>query len=282
MATISAYPNGSTAHMPRLSPLTHERAKRSTVQGWSQAAVRRHTRFLYSVNTDNLTGYGYAPTLTLRECPASAEDFQRLRDAFLKRLRRMGAVRVHWVAEWQRRRVPHLHMAVYFDQELSKLDQARMLQHWTDVAEPYGASWGAQHLAAIDGPAGWLQYLSKHAARGVAHYQRQGMPPGWEKSGRLWGHTGDWPVEEAMRFDVPREAWFRYRRLVRAWRLADARAEVDPVTRARRIRSARRMLRCTDRKLSEVRGISEWVGQDQLMQFLALLAADGCRVVQVD
>ena len=155
-----------------------------------------------------------------------------------------------------------------------------MLRHWVELAGD-GTTQAGQHVAAIDGATGWLQYLSKHAARGAAHYQRQGKPAGWETTGRLWGHTGPWPVQDVQTFHVPQEAFYRYRRLVRQWRIADARLEADELTRRRRIRSARRMLACGDRKLSEVRGISEWIPQDQLVRYLALMADDGSAVNQV-
>lgn len=259
----------------------HERAKRSTVQGWTRETVRRHTKFLYSVETGALNGYGYAPTLTMRDCPDDAQRFHALRRSWIKRVERMGAFRVHWVIEWQRRGVPHMHCAVYFDRELSFLEQSMILSHWVDLASDHGTTYAAQHIAPIDGPGGWLQYLSKHAARGAAHYQRQGKPSGWETTGRLWGHVGPWPVEDALTFDVPREGFFQFRRLVRQWRIADARMEQDADTRRRRIRSARRMLASNDRKLSEVRGISEWIPQEQLIQFLGVLAAQGFPVRQV-
>jgi hypothetical protein len=281
MSAISAYQNGCTAYTPNGGVSMHERAKRSTVQGWTKESVRRHTKFLYSVDTEGLSGFGYAPTLTMRDCPADSRAFHSLRTNWIRRIERMGSTRIHWVIEWQRRGVPHMHAAVYFDRELSAVERFSLLTHWTELAADYGASYGAQHVAAIDGPAGWLQYLSKHAARGAAHYQRQGKPAGWESTGRLWGHTGPWPVEEALTFDVPREAFFQFRRLVRQWRIADARAEEDIDTRRRRIRSARRMLASGDRTMSEVRGISEWISQDQLVQFLAVLAAQGFPVRQV-
>lgn len=269
--------------MPNGGVSLHERAKRGTVQGWTRESVRRHTKWLYSINIEHLNGHGYALTATLRDCPESSDAFHRLRRNFFDRAaRRMPAfVRLHWVIEWQRRGVPHMHMALYFDRELTAAEKFRLVHHWVSLCEPYGATHSAQYLLPISGPSGWLQYLSKHAARGAAHYQRSGKPSGWEKTGRLWGHEGLWPVEEPMRFDVPRSAYFRYRRLVRAWRLADARAEKDPDTRRRRIVSARGMLRCGDQSLSEVRGISEWIDQDTLLQFLALLSEDGHQVQQI-
>ena len=94
---------------------------------------------------------------------------------------------------------------------------------------------------------GWLQYLSKHAARGAAHYQRaQGsIPSGWEgMTGRMWGHLGDFPTHEPLGLELDDCGWFRFRRIVRGWRCAQARSErkVSPG----RIKSARRMLCCSD------------------------------------
>ena len=282
MPIISAYPNGGTAYIPNGGVSMHERAKRTTIQGWSSGAVRRHTKWLYSIPVEELKGFGYAVTLTLRDCPATAAEFHKLRRAYLMRVDRMGAIRTHWVIEWQRRGVPHIHTAIYFDRELTPVEQFTLKHHWVALCEPYGAELAAQYLLPITGAAGWLQYLSKHAARGAAHYQRSGKPAGWESTGRLWGHTGTWPELSPMRFDLPREAYFRYRRLVRSWRYANARMEKDPVTRRRRMLSARHMLRANDRSLSEVRGLSEWVDSEQNLAFLSLLAGEGFPVRQVD
>lgn len=260
----------------------HERAKRATIQGWSTGAVRRHTKWLYGIPHEELSGYGYAVTLTMRDCPETSKEFHRLRDLYIKRVVRMGAIRTHWVVEWQRRGVPHMHTAIYFDRELTVEEQFALKQHWVELCEPYGALMVSQYLLPITGPAGWLKYLSKHAARGAAHYQRQGKPSGWETTGRLWGHTGVWPEREPMRFDISREDYFRLRRLVRAWRYADARMEKDPVVRRRRMISARGMLRCSDRTLSEVRGVSEWVEESWNLAILALFAEQGATVRQVD
>lgn len=260
----------------------HERAKRAAVKGWSVGAVRRHTKWLYSVPVDEITGYGYAVTLTMRDCPETAADFHKLRRAYLMRVERMGCIRWHWVIEWQRRGVPHMHTAIYFDRELTAVEELALKMHWVALCEPYGVKLAAQYLLPITGPAGWLQYLSKHAARGAAHYQRAGKPEGWESTGRLWGHTDSWPTTAPMTFSLPRDGYFRYRRLVKAWRIADARREKDPLTRRRRMMAAKRMLRGPERSVSEVRGLSEWVGMDLNLAFLALLAQEGHHVVQVD
>lgn len=281
MPATKDYQHGSTIYMPGGGTGMHERAKRTHINGWSKSAVRRHTQWLWSINTEKLDGYGYATTLTMRDCPPSSEVFHTLRTSYLKRMARMGAIRTHWVVEWQRRKVPHLHMAIYFDRELTGLERFQLVDHWVQLVGPYGVSRDAQEANPIESANAWNQYVSKHAARGADHYQRQGKPAGWEKTGRLWGHTGTWPEEEPFTFDVPDEAYFRYRRLVRSWRVADSRMEKDPLTRARRIRSARRMLRCTDRKLSTVRGCSEWMPQAVTLKLLDLLADQGAHIRQI-
>lgn len=280
MPTASVYPAGGTTYMPGGGTSTHKRAPRTEIQGWAPSSVRRQRNFLYSVDVAQMSGHGYALTLTMRDTPPDAETLATVIRALMKRFQRAGVIRLHWVIEWQRRGTPHLHMAVYTSQELPRRGW-ELVEHWLVLTEPYGASWASQDCKPIDSAGGWLQYLAKHAARSVKHYQRQGMPPGWEKTGRLWGHRGEWPTSEPMRFDIDREGWFRLRRLIRSWRIADARSERDAKTRARRISQARRMLAAGDRKVAEVRGTSEWVPEDVYLRFLGLLADQGHRVVQV-
>ena len=325
MPVISAYPNGSTAGTPP-GKNDHERAKRGLVRGWSQAAVRRHTKWLYSIDGDQLasSSRGWALTLTMRDCPPDSETFTRLRGAWLKRMERHGVDLSHWVVEWQARRVPHMHCAIYesipvlhaLDDDgaavaapqgigagpapegsdaaaepkevpdgaglrpgMEGLDLGTVaLLEWIDVAGPYGATWSGQDVKPIEGAMGWLKYLSKHAARGVRHYQRQGMPPGWEKTGRLWGKGGAWPEIAPVRLQMSQPAFHRYRRLVRSWRVADARASGDP----RRISAARRMLASSDPKLSAVRGVSEWTAQPIILDLIGLLADEGHLILQED
>ena len=115
----------------------HLRAKRGTVQGWSLGATRRNTQFLMSVEEHRLTGVGYALTLTLRDCPATPGDWHRLRKSWTDRMRRLGMVRLHWVTEWQRRGVPHLHCAIWFDPMNNGIAYA--IRAWVEVASAYGA-----------------------------------------------------------------------------------------------------------------------------------------------
>ena len=257
---------------------SHVRAKRDVIRGWSTHAARRHIRWLYSVNVDRLDGYGIALTLTVRDCPPDGLTFTRLREAFIKRLRGhdAGLVRIHWVTEWQARGVPHLHSAVYFRRPLSVVERASLLSMWCEVASGYGASFGGQHGAVIDGPVGWLKYLAKHAARGVRHYQRQTAPAGWESTGRLWGHGGEWPAEEPLTFSMTDQAFYRYRRLLRAWLIAEARTSGD----ARRIAYARRMLR-GPADTARFRGVSEWIPQETTIRFMDLLVSEGYAIMSV-
>ena len=138
---------------------------------------------------------------------------------------------------------------------------------WLRLAAPYGAASISQDFVPITGATGWLKYLSKHASRGVAHYQRQGKPAGWESTGRLWGKGGDWPVVEPVHGVMDDPTFRRLRRMIRAYTIAQARADLlasAPGSTAhaaarRRLSWARHMLRCNDPGLSAVRGLSGWV-----------------------
>jgi hypothetical protein len=138
---------------------------------------------------------------------------------------------------------------------------------WLRLAAVYRPGEVGQDHREITGPVGWLKYLSKHASRGVAHYQRQGKPAGWESTGRLWGKGGVWPVVEPVHGVMDDPTFRRLRRMIRAYTVAQARADLlasAPGSTAhaaarRRLSWARHMLRCNDPGLSAVRGLSGWV-----------------------
>lgn len=288
MRTMKVYLHGVTMGT-RPSSTPHVRAKRGTVGGWSAGATRRNVAFLRSVEPDSLTNgpdgplIGFAVTLTLRDCPPSSESFHKLRRAYLMRLGRMGLYRCHWVIEWQRRGVPHIHGAFWFPASKGVHDFQRLvdsiIDHWLAVAGPYGVSRRAQHLAIIDDAVGWFQYVAKHAARGVKHYQRssENMPEGWSTTGRMWGKTGEWVTRDAMEFHLSDDVYFRLRRLARSWRIADARASGDSY----RIKTARELLKHPDPEVSKLRGISEWISQDDLLMLLDIARGSTGEVEQV-
>jgi len=280
MPVIKVYQHGLTAGIPPMKN-DHPRAKRGNVIGWTDKATRSNVAFLRSVYLPELHGLGFAVTLTLRDCPASSEDWHKLRRSFIKRMERAGLLRAHWVTEWQRRGVPHLHGAIYFPEPADTSEYIRyhsaIEQHWLAVSDRYGAQRWAQHVKPITDAVGWFQYVAKHAARGVRHYQRssENMPTGWKKTGRVWGYVGDWPTRDAMRIELTQAGYWRFRRIVRAWRTADARLSGDTY----RIRQAKTMLQDTDRARCEVRGVSEWMPQSLTLTVLDHLAASGYSIV---
>lgn len=251
MATLKAYANGVTMGIGNTAPVG---GPRGLVTGWSAASVRRHKRWLYSVQATDLDGIGDGITLTLRETPGTVEEWQHLLRMLLQAVRRLGAVRWHWVVEWQRRGTPHVHMAVYAPSGSPALGGS-VVESWLSLSAVYGSRPVAQRVTSITGPVGWLKYLSKHASRGVAHYQRQGRPAGWSKTGRLWGYGGSWPLVDPLDMVLTTQEMHRVRRMVRGYVIADARKRKD----WRGVGYLRRMLKCPERSLSTVRGISEWV-----------------------
>lgn len=268
MRTLSVYRHGVTmGTAPRLNPTTPE--KRGECKGWSASATRRNVAFLRSIPADTLFGQGEAFTLTLRDCPEDFKTWAAMRDLLLKRLFHAGAIRVHWVTEWQRRGVPHLHGCIWWPEGSDH--RGAVLYHWHKLAEQYGVSPKAQTCKPISDAVGWFQYCAKHAARGVKHYQRDSsnIPEGWQKTGRMWGYRGEWTIDDPTRLIVCDQTFYRLRRLVRCWRIADARASGD----AFRISTARGMLRCHKPTLSNVRGVSEWIPEH--LYLAMLLSAAG-------
>ena len=246
---IKLYPNGLTAGVPpRGGPKS--RGDRKALQGWSAESIRSNQRFLFSVNGGDLTGTAYSVTLTVANCPESADEWKRLRGVFFDRLRRRCLLYGHWLTDPGARWI---------------------VDAWLEAAAQYRPMAQSQHVTPLYDALGWFQYVSKHAARGLAHYQRSPelIPPGWQgRTGRMWGTLGNWPRSEAMALNLSMPAFHAFRRLLRRRRIADARAAGSPS----RIAHARGMLRCNDPKRSSVRGASDWC---DLSESLGLIAAVG-------
>lgn len=267
-----------TSHHKRTPP-----PPRSAINGWSVSASRRNAGFLMSVDPSSLNGFGMALSLTLKECPLSSKVWHSLIDGFLKRLRRMSMIRYHWVTEWQRRGVPHLHAMVYFDRHVSS---HVIMQHWLDVAAEWSASPYSQHVVPIDNAAGWFRYLAKHCARGASHYQRdrKNLPKVWQSTGRLWSKGGQWPTDHNSML-LRTDCFHKLRRLVLGYLRSDARSELrsarrlsNPSNRAVRVSQALRrlsylkgMMRIPERKRSSVRAISEWVPEHLVSEMVFYL-----------
>ena len=299
MPVVTVYRHGATAG---IGPVGNRKPpKRDEVKGWSSGSVRRNLAFLRSVDERGLTGEGWALTLTVRDCPPTHADWHRAVELYLLQVKRLlGTIRSHWVTEWQRRGVPHLHGAIWFPAGTSERYAIvnMLVQLWIGYAAAFGVGEKGQMVKPIDGVLGWFQYVSKHAARGLKHYQRasESIPQGWTKTGRMWSKAGDWPIKEPVKLTLDNRGYHVLRRWARSWRKADARASLAKVEwmilegltaslpahavrdARRRIPSARTMLRCPDLKLSGVRGISEWIGENLLLRMVERLALDGYRV----
>lgn len=292
MPVMKVYPNGVTmGRAPGKND--HERGKRGEVKGWSASAARRNLAFLRSVEDDKLDGYGYTVTFTVRDCPDTADHWKRLREALFKRFERMGMIRGHWVTEWQRRGVPHLHGIFYFG---SPGMDAAIVNAWLGLAAEYGVSAKGQHVREVTDIVGWFKYLSKHASRGYQHYQRaaDGIPEGWRNTGRVWGYVGEWPIADVKRYQVDEMAFFRLRRIAQRLEIANVRqkqpvlvydadghlvpglsnkffAAKDP----RAISRARRRYKHNDREFSRLRGISEWLPKEVMERLIIWMLGEG-------
>ena len=196
---------------------------RGTCSGWSLGASRRNADFLGSIIPSDLHGWGVAASLTLRDCPATAEQFALARNAFIERLKRMDLLRFHWVTEWQMRSrvtggpAPHLHGIFYFPHRAEKMKDW-VIEHWLEASSEFGSEPQSQHTSPVPSLAGWLNYLSKHGSRSVGNMQRLSgvMPDEWVTGGRLWGKGGNWPVR-SQGVEVDDRVMYAYRRLLRKY-----------------------------------------------------------------
>ena len=158
MPVLTEYRHGMTMGIPP-GRNDHMRAKREEVNGWSDSSTRRNTRFLYSVDERKLTGHGFALSLTVRDCPEQAGHWQKKRKAFFMRLSRMGMIRGHWLTEWQRRGVPHLHAAIWLPDHAEGPPQywcVEIKRAWMETAEQFFPGFHSQHVVPICDSIGWF------------------------------------------------------------------------------------------------------------------------------
>ena len=216
--------------------------------------------FLQSVDPEGLPPAGIALTLTMGGWPDSSDDFHAARKEFLRRARRLGVPLHHWVVESTTLGRPHLHLALYG--ECASAETRWMLVcQWLLICDSRGwpAGAAAQTAEPITSVIGWLQYVSKHGARGVTHYQRSTPPSGWEKTGRLWGKSGNWPCPEPLQYDLTEAEYHRFRRLAIGLARSRLRAAGLSSTKVRRVGS---QLRSPDEYASRVAGIGYWLDRD--------------------
>ncbi len=289
MAKVTLSPHGLKAAVP--GPGNPNPPKRGVITGWSIAAARRNRDWLQSIDMAAVDGVGFFYTLTVRDLPSSAEEWARLVNSWLKWIVRHGATRYHWVIEFQRRGVPHLHAVAYWPTEHVRSDAPgfwdpwNATDHWLKLTAHLGARSDGQQARQCDQRVELLAYMAKHSARTADHYQRQAhaLPKGWQSVGRLWGKGGDWPTRTDT-FETNERAWFVLRRLVRSWRVAEARkrlARVAPSDDAGRVAArrayvhARSCLRCTDGKAhSRVKPLGLWVPERVSRQILGAVLED--------
>lgn len=243
----------SGVSMSPVSYSNHKRERRGEVKGWTVGASRRNAQWLQSVAVDELdVTNSFAVTLTLpADTGITAKQFGAARTSYVKVLRRAGLERLHWVVEWTRRKTPHIHMFVTMKKEL---DSVALVLPWLRLTSEYGTRIGSQSVERVWNALGWLKYAAKHSARGVGHYQRQGAPDGWEKTGRLWGKSGQWPMSDSIVApDLPREVYYQLRRDLLALSVSQAR----PQSRGRMRRTYKHV-----RRVSSVKAFTDWHNMD--------------------
>ena len=246
-----------------------EIAKRGKAQGWTRKTTARFRRWLFSVDGAALPQWGFGLTLTVKDRVPTPADWKKCRDRFVDRLEYNGLELFQWLTEFQKRGVPHLHGMAFFGSS-DQMTAEGLKAHWLGAAKEFRPALRSQDVKAVYDLSGWLQYQSKHAARGIRHVQRVSVPAEWlDGTGRMWGVSGDWPVREQS-YDIDLATFHRARRGFRSWLVADARRN----GRLRHAAGLRRLLKDSDRKRSAVRGVGEFI-PEHVTEELMLAARDG-------
>lgn len=300
MPTISIRAHGvsATRNQTLVNPETGEIVKltafqppeRTATKGWTSNVARRNEQRLQQVDFEAVDGVPAFVTLTMpaqQMADVSAAMFHAWLKRWIQYMKRHGLLHYYWILEFQATGNPHLHLLVWLDHDWDALEQYKALRSWVGIlnksgvgARLQGQIWENIDVGGeivVDGepvpahPERVLMYLAKHAARGVAHYQRQiaNMPEDWRyRSGRVWGHDRGLPLREQEDVETDYPTFHRFRRLVRRWRLAEARGINDHDRRRAAIVQARRSLRCSRRDVSPYRGVSAWVPASVASQLL--------------
>lgn len=303
--TIRAHGVCATRNQTVVNPETGEIVKltafqppeRTATKGWTVNVARRNEQRLQQIDFDAVEGFPAFVTLTMpsgQMSDVSAAMFHGWLKRWLQFMKRHGLVHYYWILEFQASGNPHLHVLIWLDHEPDALETFKALKSWVGIlnksgvgARLQGQIWESIDVGGtitVDGervpahPERVLMYLAKHAARGVAHYQRQiaNMPEDWQyRSGRVWGHDRGLPLCAQQEVECDYLTFHRFRRLVRRWRLAEARAIKDRDRRRQAIVQARGSLKCGRPDISPYRGVSAWIPSDVASQLLDAAEAMG-------
>ncbi len=114
------------------------------------------------------------------------------------------------------------------------------------------------------------------------------MPKEWKgHTGRMWGKGGNWGSEQPIKLDLDDKSYYRFRRMVRAWRKSKAREECNEMMKEfmrkyeidayrysqckKNITRARALLKSHDVKVSCIRGVNEFFEIDDAIRIVAHL-----------
>lgn len=280
--------NPETGEIVRLT--SFQQPERTATKGWTSNVARRNEQRLQQVDFEAVDGVPAFVTLTMpaqQMADVSAAMFHSWLKSWLRYTKRHGLLHYYWILEFQATGNPHLHLLVWLDHDWDALEQYRALRSWVNMlnksdvgARLQGQIWEPIDVGGelvVDGdvvpahPERVLMYLAKHAARGVAHYQRQlsNMPDDWQyRSGRVWGHDRSLPLREQEDVETDYPTFWTFRRLVRRWRCSEAQAIKDTERRRAAIVQARGMLKCGRPDISPYRGVSAWLPASVASQLL--------------
>jgi len=157
----------------------------------------------------------------------------------------------------------------------------QLIRLWMKIAKSGNPSRLGQDVKPIttDDAGHWLQYLAKHAVRGVSNYQRHAsnIPTKWAgATGRVWRRGGDWPTENGMDVHgLTKSQEYQYRRLFTKYLASvpsSMRIKFDQKESVRRFWQKWR--KCTDRTQSHLRAPSSFISIENQVRLIKSVNPD--------
>lgn len=282
--TLKLFPHGISGSV---TPTMRTNRKRKGTQktraqskGWTRKSTINCRNLLQSVDIESLEDcwrqYGYFVTLTVKDCPPWHEAFTRIRESFLKRLRKLGLIHHLWTTEFSNGR-PHIHAMIWLTRPL--MDKW-ILSAWIKSAKQFKPDpVNSQKIKEIYDLNGLLQYFNKS----VTNYQRQtsSVPSHWTNAGKVWGCSRNFPTLPAEKLTMIRKKWYIARRINQKVKIGKKQRALKrenskkPYSqRIFELKMAKNYLKCGERKRSSVRGFNLSIGnrdRKKLIRYLETL-----------
>ena len=189
---VKVYPQGIEIEAYLGDPEAFEdRPTRGVIEGFSNEAARRHKGSFMTLHAPGRQLWAYSLTV---HRPLTAEQWRATVQRFRMKVKRATWAGI-WRVELQRRKVPHLHVALWLPEGVTREDVSMLwLESTREQNDPEAWAHAVKGMKIEQGAAGWAVYMAMHAGK---HKEEQ---LGW--LGKQWGIWNAAALVERKAFEV--------------------------------------------------------------------------------